>query len=361
MTLKLPELPARAGVDAAVLVAVLLSGAAIYLLRDIIAPLVLAIFLLVVVTELSRLIHALTPRAPRYLTLGLSLAIIVGAFAVISWIIIDNLSGLLASAESYVARLDHVMASIGHSLGFALPPNIESLLQAIDASQAAGVMLAWLQGGISASMFVIVYLGFMMASRRSFASKLAALTNTGERASEAQDIFERIRHAVSGYIWVQTTTGLIIAGASWLLMWAIGLPQPLFWAFVIFVASYVPIVGGALGILAPALFGLLEFDDLTKPLLLLIGLQAIGFFVGSVIQPRMQGLSLNIDPVIVLLSLAFWSALLGATGAFLSTPLTVTAMAILAEFSKTRWLAVLLSSDGNPYPTRPVRARRARN
>jgi predicted PurR-regulated permease PerM len=52
--------------------------------------------------------------------------------------------------------------------------------------------------------------------------------------------------------------------------------------------------------------------------------------------------------------------LLGATGAFLSTPLTVTAMAILAEFNKTRWLAILLSSDGNPYPTRPTKQERGR-
>jgi AI-2 transport protein TqsA len=36
-------------------------------------------------------------------------------------------------------------------------------------------------------------------------------------------------------------------------------------------------------------------------------------------------------------------------GAFLSTPLTVAAMAILAEFRLSRPIAVLLSSDGKPY------------
>jgi len=34
---------------------------------------------------------------------------------------------------------------------------------------------------------------------------------------------------------------------------------------------------------------------------------------------------------------------------FLSTPLAVMAMAILAEFKASRWMAVLLSGDGNPY------------
>lgn len=354
-----PERPPRSNFDATILIATLLTGAAIYLLHDIIAPLALAAFLLIVVSELARLIQRVAPRAPRNLTLGLSLGVIVAAFAMISWIIIDNLTGLLANTEGYIARLDSVLATLGERLGLALPPNIETLLERIDLSRAAGVMLGWVQSGLSALMFVLIYLGFMMASRRSFARKIAALKTRKEAANETAGILDRIRSAVESYIWVQTTTGLMIAGASWLLMSALGLPQPLFWAFVIFVTSYVPIVGGALGILAPALFGLLEFDDLTKPLLLLVGLQAIGVFVGNVVQPRMQGRILNIDPVVVLLSLAFWGVLLGATGAFLSTPLTVAAMAILAEFKKTRWLAILLSSNGNPYPIRPIKTERA--
>jgi AI-2 transport protein TqsA len=51
----------------------------------------------------------------------------------------------------------------------------------------------------------------------------------------------------------------------------------------------------------------------------------------------------------VLFALAFWTVVWGVTGAFLSTPLTVIAMAILAEFKGTRPIAVLLSGDGKPY------------
>ena len=57
---------------------------------------------------------------------------------------------------------------------------------------------------------------------------------------------------------------------------------------------------------------------------------------GGFIYPRMQGRSLNLDPVMILLSLAFWSAIWGLTGAFLSTPLTVMAMVVLAQFDGSR-------------------------
>ncbi|MGI9169528.1 MAG: AI-2E family transporter, partial [Caulobacteraceae bacterium] len=35
-------------------------------------------------------------------------------------------------------------------------------------------------------------------------------------------------------------------------------------------------------------------------------------------------------------------------GMFLSTPLTVLCMVILAQFEGSRWIAVLLSADGDP-------------
>ena len=54
----------------------------------------------------------------------------------------------------------------------------------------------------------------------------------------------------------------------------------------------------------------------------------------------MQGKSLNLDPVAVLLSLAFWGAIWGLPGMFLSTPLTVMTMVVLAQFKGTPWIAV---------------------
>jgi Predicted permease len=99
---------------------------------------------------------------------------------------------------------------------------------------------------------------------------------------------------------------------------------------------------------APPLFALVQFDTYWQAIVLFGVLQAIGMIVGNVIYPRMQGRSLNIDPVVVLLALAFWGAVWGLPGAFLSTPLTVALMVIMAQFDGTRWIAVILSADGDP-------------
>jgi predicted PurR-regulated permease PerM len=94
---------------------------------------------------------------------------------------------------------------------------------------------------------------------------------------------------------------------------------------------------------------------------------ALSFVVGNILLPRMQGRSLNIDPVMLLLSLAFWGAVWGVTGMFLSTPLTILVMVILAQFDGSRWIAVLISADGDPHsvgavaPARPPAALSSRN
>ena len=92
----------------------------------------------------------------------------------------------------------------------------------------------------------------------------------------------------------------------------------------------------------------LPWQNARHALEVLGGTFAIAFVVGNIFLPRMQGNSLNMDPLIVMLSLAFWGAIWGLPGMFLSTPLTVLSMVILAQFRGSRWIAILLSGDGDP-------------
>jgi AI-2 transport protein TqsA len=62
----------------------------------------------------------------------------------------------------------------------------------------------------------------------------------------------------------------------------------------------------------------------------------------------MMGDSLNLSALVVLLALAIWGVLWGIPGMFLSAPLTVLMMILLAQSNETRWMAILLSADGNP-------------
>jgi predicted PurR-regulated permease PerM len=128
----------------------------------------------------------------------------------------------------------------------------------------------------------------------------------------------------------------------------VGMQNPLFWAFLILVASYVPVIGGLVAMTLPCVFALVAFDDLWHALFVLVGLSLINFGFGQVLLPRMQGRSLNLDPVVILLALSFWGLVWGVPGMFLSTPLTVMLLVVSEQFRGARWIAILLSGDGEP-------------
>src|SRR5205823_1027943 len=119
-----------------------------------------------------------------------------------------------------------------------------------------------------------------------------------------------------------------IALMAWLLMTLLGMKDALFVAFVVFLAAYVPIVGAFAGSAFPGLVALSQFNDLTRPIGLVVVLGAAVFVIDNVVMPKLQSDELNIDPLLVLISIGFWGAIFGAPGILLSTPLTVAVMAI---------------------------------
>jgi AI-2 transport protein TqsA len=349
-----PDFPAphrSGGANATLVMAVILVAASIYFLQALLAPFLVAAFLLIVIGGLSRVIRRLSPAMPRPWAMGVSVVLILAALAGAIWLTIDNVTRLIGDADEYAERLNAALIQLQDTVGVPTPSGIESLVGAVDPSRAASLAAGWLQIALGSTGFMLIYLGFMMASGRTFTRKLLAITGARAGLENVQALFERIRDAVGSYIWVQTATGLVIAALSWALLVAFNIPSPIFWAFVIFVTSYVPIIGGIAGVFLPVAFAFAVSDTLSTPLLLLGGLQLIQVLIGNVLQPRMQSDSLNVDPVVVLLALGLWGFLLGPAGAFLSTPLTVTAMVVLAQFPRTKWMAILLSADARPTAT----------
>ena len=70
--------------------------------------------------------------------------------------------------------------------------------------------------------------------------------------------------------------------------------------------------------------------------------------VGNLIYPRLQAETQNIDPVVTLLRFGVLDGAVGLPGAFLAVPLTLMSMMVFAQFPDTKWVAALLSNDGNP-------------
>jgi predicted PurR-regulated permease PerM len=328
------------------------TGAAVYWLRDILTPLAMAIFLLIAIDGVKRFIEARTPVPSHLAGAAALIVVILGFFAAIAIIangalnFFDEASGVTTRIGP---RLDQIIHDASQLFGVDTAPTASELIGQLDIRGYLAVFARQAQGVVTGSIFVLIYLAFLLASQSGFRRKLVGMFPDRTARGEALEVFQRVRGGVEGYLWVQTVTGAMICAAAWALMRAVGLQNAEFWTFVIFIVCFIPVIGGAVAGLVPPLFALVQFETYWQAAVLLIGLQTILFISGNLIQPRMQGDNQNIDPVVVLLALAFWGKVWGVVGMFLSTPLAVMAMAILAEFKGSRWMAILLSGDGEPY------------
>lgn len=335
--------------NATIVIAVVLCGAAMKWLTDILTPLALAIFLAVMIDGFARVMRERVPWISEQTALPIAIVLAILLFGASVFVIGDNAAGFATQVRDYAPHVNELIARAYALVGQKPPGTVQELVKNADPSQYLLTVANGARAFLGPALFVLIYLAFIIASRRGFRRKLVAMFPHHAERDDAMATFQAIRVGVEQYLWVQTVTGLMIAVASWVVMIAVGLDNTLFWAFLIFLTSYIPIIGGAVGTIAPAAFALLQFTTWWQAAVVFVGLQAVQFVVGTFILPKMQGDSLNMDPVVVLLSLAFWGAIWGMPGMFLSTPLTVMAMVILAQFKGSRWIAILLSANGNPH------------
>lgn len=323
--------------------------ALLYFLRAILIPVVVAFVLAILVDALVRSIVRRWPLAPGWAVVASAGAIIgistFGAFFVIAQGGVE----IIEQGPALMARLEQIVTETGRSLGLNQPLHLRNLTGSVSVPRLAGDVLEGVQDILSGALLIIVYFGFMLASRARIARKIRNSAASSAHADAIRAGMARIATDIETYIWVQTLTGLMLASASWLVMVAVGLDNALFWAIIVFLLSYIPVIGVTVGSAAPALFALMQFPTLWQAAAVFGGIQVTAVVVGNLIYPRMQAETQNIDPVATLLALSLWSFLWGLPGAFLAVPLTLMLMMVFTQFENTRWIAVLLSNDGEPH------------
>jgi AI-2 transport protein TqsA len=342
-------MPGSRTIAAAQIVTGIAAGVALlHFLAPILIPFVIAFVLAVLVNALVRFIKGRWPAAPSWaVSLLAGLVVIVLASGGI-FVMAQGAAQMVSQGPALIDRLDEIAVGLGRSLHLKEPLHLSAVIGRVSIADVAGFVLAGMQGLFSGLLLMVVYFGFMLAGRRRMGSKIEAAAGSSSRASAIKQTFGRIAADVEVYVWVQTITGTILTASAVLVMLAVGLNNILFWAVIFFLLTFIPNIGVTIGSIAPSLFALIQFPTVWQAITIFIVIQIAATVVGNLIYPRLQAQTQNIDPIATLLSLAFWSWLWGLPGAFLAVPLTLISMMIFAQFPSTRWVAALLSNNGEP-------------
>jgi predicted PurR-regulated permease PerM len=306
---------------------VLLLGMCLYFCRPVLLPVVAA---LVIGTTLAPIVkaaarHRISPWATAIALGALLLALAGTAVTLLSrpvseWIAKAPEFGATIKQKLYV--LDRPFAALRELQDVLLP---SGKAFAVEQSQLAIVtpVLSFITPAVVETTLFFVTLIFFLAtqidSRRYMASFFTAREGKLRFIRIANDIEEHLATYVATVTIINFCLGVVVALGAWLF----GLPNPIILGLIAMTLNYIPYIGAACTTLILLGVGLVSFPSLGYALVPPAAFVGAATIEGQFITPTVLGHRLTLNPLAVLLALAFWAWLWGPMGAFLAVPLTI--------------------------------------
>ena len=315
----------------------------VVLLREVaslIVPLLFGGFLALVAWPM---VGALERRGiPRSAALALTILVVLLVVLGTAVIIGLSLGQLVVLLPRYEGRLEGVIASVRAQLTqFGIDADPQALLSIVSPEQIASVVRSLASTASNAGLALLVIILTMAYGLVGGASLEHRARGVYGRDHALLVGTNRFGGDLRRYLWVRALLGLFAAVLVAVLLFLLGVPLPLLWAFLVFAASFVPNIGVIVALVPPMILALLD-GGVGAAIAVLVGYIAINFVQDNFLQPIVLGSELNLSPLVVFVGVIVWAWILGPAGALLAVPLTVGLVSILESSPGSRPLAVLL-------------------
>jgi predicted PurR-regulated permease PerM len=189
----------------------------------------------------------------------------------------------------------------------------------------------------------LVLLYLLLASGDLFLQKLVHVMPTLSDKKRAVDISHEIQQNISNYLFSVTLINLGVGLLASVGLWLIGMPNPVMWGIVVAILNFVPYFGPVVGVALLAAAGILTFDTLWQGLLPPACYLALHLLEANLITPVLLGRRFTLNPVVIFISLIFWTMLWGVPGALLSVPILVSIKVVCDRVPAMSSVSELLS------------------
>ncbi|HSD91724.1 MAG TPA: AI-2E family transporter [Methyloceanibacter sp.] len=356
--------------------AIVIAG--LYVGREVLLPLALAILLSFVLTPPLLLLRKLS--VPRVLAVGI---VVATAFAIIfglGWLMSREATNLAADLPNYQATLSKKIESFRESTsessvlkraGEVLSDLEQELSAPTDAPPRPRVgapakrpddkpvqveittpeptgwglyqtIFTTLLPPLATAGIVLLLVIFILLQREDLRDRLIRLfggSDLQRATSTMTDAASRLSRYFLSQVLINFAYGALIAGALWL----IGLPSPIAWGILAGLMRFVPYVGGYIAAALPLLIAAAIDPGWTTFSMVLVLFVVGELFMGQVVEPLVFGHGTGVTPIAVIGSTIFWTWLWGPLGLLLAMPMTVCLAVLGRHVEGLGFFEVLLS------------------
>ena len=323
--------------------------------NDFVAPVMLALVLTIAVAPVRRI--ALRHRWPSWAATLVTLVTAYLIVVVLSLSLAVSAVRLATTIPQYADEADDLVANLqGWLSDRGLDEaTLQQALGQLDIGKVADLLTGVLDGllGVLGSfLFLVTVLFFTTADVAGVPMRDALLRESKPGLAASLQGFV---HATQHYLIMSAIFGGIVAVLDTGALWLLGVPLPALWGLLAFVTNFVPNIGFVIGLVPPAILGLLEGG--WSMFLAVIAIYCVlNVVIQTFIQPRYVGDAVGLSPTVTFLSLTLWTFVLGSLGALLAVPMTLLARAILVDPDPSAgWARAFIGSTPEaPADTPPV-------
>jgi AI-2 transport protein TqsA len=330
------------GFIAAFLVVVILKE-----LRSIMLPLSVAILLSYI---LGPFVEKLTRRkVPMALAMVMVLIAVFVLLYLVGVVVYASSNTFIEEFPKYEARVKLMITDLLTYLDIPVPQAREYISQ-LDWKQAlAGLSLPKIISSTLGSLFgflgnaamVILISMFIIPGMNKIGAKFHRMFGK-DRGEMMESMLDKVNAQVQQYLYIKTLVSLGTGLLFTVFLWIFGVDFPIMWGFIAFVLNYIPTFGSIIATIPPILVCFVEYGPGMRLLTVGILLIAVQVVMGNFVEPKIMGRSLNLSPLIVILSLIFWGWLWGIPGMILAVPITAALKLACENVGPLKPIAILM-------------------
>ena len=330
------------------IIAVFVLGVILLQLKTVLLPFVVSILLSIIFNPV--ILGLRERRVPMIIALLGVLILFSSVLFLVGWLLYASTASFVEELPKYEAKMsvivdDIELALVGWADRFGMTIGDVQWSDAIELANVTAAVTSGVGSFISfmtTTFLIILFMMFILASSGSLAYKVRHAF-PGQYADWMASVLRTVDSHVRQYLVTKTLISLATGFLTWLVLFILGVDFALVFGFIAFVLNYIPNIGSAIAVLFPFILTLLQFETLAIPLGVLIGLGGTQMMMGNVLEPRFIGYSLNLSPLLILVSLIFWGWLWGIWGMVLAVPLMATVKIVFENLEAMKPIGKLMN------------------
>ncbi|MFA6645669.1 MAG: AI-2E family transporter [Sphaerochaetaceae bacterium] len=338
-----------AGKTALMVIAIIFIGATLKIADSVTLPLVISLFLFLLFNPLLNKLEKL--KVPRWLGVVIAMILLLIMLLAAGWFFFFTIDRLAQRLPMYIRRFTVIDAWVAEKLeleaGTSFLTYINLDWQGLVLSSLSSVSGKAINV-VSKASLIYIFVLFLLLERQSLIPKLKIAIPSGKGMRLAV-LFERINRQISKYLLLKALISLATGVLFYLACLATGLDFAIMWGVLAFILNFIPSIGSIIITLMTIVMAILQFfpnwANIIYVAVLMISIQTV---LGNILDPRIQGIQLNLSPFVILVSLSLWGFIWGVAGMFLAVPITSIVQIVCANVKSLKPIAVMIGS-GRSY------------